>query len=64
MRFLIVVAIGRPPVDAAEELRKRAAYYRKLAEAEPHDEMRDMLKHVADALEEIAAIQAKKKPRR
>jgi hypothetical protein len=51
-------------VDAAEELRKRAAYYRKLAEAEPHDEMRDELKRLADALEEVAAIHAKKKPRR
>jgi hypothetical protein len=51
-------------VNAAEELRKRAAYYRKLAEAEPHDEVRDMLQRVADAIEEVAAIQAKKKPGR
>jgi hypothetical protein len=51
-------------MDAAEELRNRAIYYRKLAEAEPHGEMREMLKRVADALEEVAAMQIEKKPRR
>jgi hypothetical protein len=47
-----------------QELQKKAADYRKLAEGEPHDEMRDMLQRVADTLEEVVAMEAKKKPRR
>jgi hypothetical protein len=46
------------------ELRQKAADYRKLADVEPHDEMRDMLQRVADALEEVVDIRAKNEPRR
>ena len=39
----------------AEELRTKATQYRKLAEGEPPDEMRDELMRVVAALEEMAA---------
>ena len=39
----------------AEELRTKAAQYRKLAEGEPPGEMRDELMRVVAALEEMAA---------
>ena len=45
----------------AEELRTKAAQYRKLAEGEPPGEMRDELMRVVTALEEMAAkLQTKK----
>jgi hypothetical protein len=46
-----------------QELRKKAAHYRQLADKEPQDEMRDMLRRVAETLEEVVDIRAKNKRR-
>jgi hypothetical protein len=46
-----------------QELRKKAAHYHQLADEEPQDEMREMLRRVAETLEELVGIRAKNERR-